>query len=231
MDELHDTVMLVKRTFDSIPREMCKRSKFKKIIAAMFCLAPGLALTYPLESAFAEQFPPVVEMERIEQILADVSPERPRLFASADDFATLRKQVEQDEMLKRLADGIIDSALRLRDEPPIERTMTGRRLLLQSRRALERISVLALAWHLDGDPAHVVRAEKEMLAIAQFDDWNPSHFLDVAEMALALAIGYDWLYTELSEETRGTIRDALVEKAIKLPLTTHRNGKNLPAKF
>ncbi len=190
----------------------------------MIGIAIGTSSLCAADTALADKFPPVVEMERIEQLLAEVSPERPRLFARAEDFAALRVKVDQDEMLKRLADGIIDAALRLREEEPIERTLIGKRLLMQSRRALERISVLALAWHLDGDQHHVRRAEKEMLAIARFDDWNPSHFLDVAEMALALAIGYDWLHTELPEESLRTIRTALVEKAIKLPLTTHRNA-------
>ena len=54
-----------------------------------------------------------------------------------------------------------------------------------------------------------------MLAAAAFPDWNPSHFLDTAEMAHALGIGYDWLYDELSDAERATIRTAIVEKGLR----------------
>jgi hypothetical protein len=54
-----------------------------------------------------------------------------------------------------------------------------------------------------------------MLAAAAFSDWNPSHFLDVAEMTAALAIGYDWLYDDLSKESRLSIRRAILEKGLQ----------------
>lgn len=44
--------------------------------------------------------------------------------------------------------------------------------------------------------------------------WNPSHFLDVAEMTGGLAIGYDWLYDDLSPESREKIRQAIVAKGL-----------------
>lgn len=59
------------------------------------------------------------------------------------------------------------------------------------------------------------RAESEMLKAASFSDWNPSHFLDVGEMTMALAIGYDWLYPQLSAQTKKVIEDAIVEKGLK----------------
>jgi len=52
-----------------------------------------------------------------------------------------------------------------------------------------------------------------MLAISQFSDWNPSHFLDVAEMTMAMAIGYDWLYNNMSRESRTIIKDAIINNA------------------
>jgi hypothetical protein len=173
--------------------------------------------------ADADRYPPKIGQAEIEQLLLSAPAEHPRLFASSADFEKLRERSAEDPLMARLAEGIVREALALRELPPIERTMRGRRLLQQSRIALERISVLALAWHLDDDAAHVRRADREMLAIAKFSDWNPSHFLDVAEMALAMAIGYDWLYAELSEESRETIRKALVAKALELPFTTHKN--------
>jgi len=81
-----------------------------------------------------------------------------------------------------------------------------------------------MAYHLTGDTRHAKRCEKEMLAVAGFSDWNPSHFLDTAEMTLAMAIGYDWLYDQLSEAGRETIREAIVNKGASLPFETRHKG-------
>ena len=52
-----------------------------------------------------------------------------------------------------------------------------------------------------------------MNTVCAFKDWNHSHFLDVGEMAMAVSIGYDWLYDELSEETKANARAALNQHA------------------
>lgn len=69
---------------------------------------------------------------------------------------------------------------------------------------------------MTGDDQFKERAEQEMLAAAAFPDWNPSHFLDVGEMTAALAIGYDWLYDALPPASRAIIRQAIVEKGLKM---------------
>jgi len=63
-----------------------------------------------------------------------------------------------------------------------------------------------------------------MLAIAAFSDWNPSHFLDVAEMTMAMAIGYDWLYQDLSNESKQIIREAIVKKGLEPSLDNKYNS-------
>ncbi|RYY19142.1 MAG: heparinase, partial [Chitinophagaceae bacterium] len=68
------------------------------------------------------------------------------------------------------------------------------------------------------------RAEQELLAISKFSDWNPSHFLDVAEMTMAAAIGYDWLYSELSEESKTIIKAAIIKKGIEPSLDAKNNS-------
>lgn len=146
-------------------------------------------------------FPPNVQMHVIEEKISSVSTERPRLFATAQDFEFIRQRITDEPTMSWLAKELIRAADSLEEESPITRTLQGRRLLYQARRALERISVLAMAWHLKGNESYLRRAEQEMLAIAAFEDWNPSHFLDVAEMTLAMAIGYDWIYNDLSDES------------------------------
>jgi hypothetical protein len=42
-------------------------------------------------------------------------------------------------------------------------------------------------------------------------------------MTFALAVGYDWLYDQLDAASRKEIRNAIVEKSLKLPFETkHR---------
>ncbi|MDO8358743.1 MAG: heparinase II/III family protein [Devosia sp.] len=141
-------------------------------------------------------------------------PDHPRLLARAEKWATLRRQIESDDCsrtiwrtLRHRADGICT-------EPPLARTLTGRMLLMISRQALERISVLAMVDRLSGEPRYGARAIDELMSICRFSDWNPSHFLDTAELCLAVSIGYDWLHDRLSPEQRDVIAGALIDKAI-----------------
>jgi hypothetical protein len=148
-------------------------------------------------------------------VLPDTLPSHPRLLARTADWERLRHEVETDEASRLFWRTFSARADQLLKMPPITPVMTGRRLLLVSREALERIAVLSLVTRVGGNPAHAQRAKQEMLAIAAFEDWNPSHFLDVAEMSLALSIGYDWLYDELALDERAAIEDALIDKALR----------------
>ena len=112
------------------------------------------------------------------------------------------------ELIKRNADSILPL-------DPLERQMTGRRLLGVSREAVGRLSTLALAYRFQRDPRHLQKLEEELQAVCSFADWNPSHFLDVAEMATAVALAIDWAGEWLSPEVDRLARDALVNKALK----------------
>ena len=85
---------------------------------------------------------------------------------------------------------------------PLKRELTGRRLLYVSSIYTKRILYLSYSYLVTKDDKYLLKAEEEMLAASAFSDWNPSHFLDVAEMTTALAIGYDWLYSDFSEQTK-----------------------------
>lgn len=100
-------------------------------------------------------------------------------------------------------------------EPPVERTMIGRRLLGTSREALKRIFWLGYTYRVHGGEAYARRAIDEMLAVSAFSDWNPAHFLDVGEMTMAAAIGYDWLYDKMTPAERKTVARAIIDKGLK----------------
>ena len=177
-------------------------------------------------SAYGERsfYPPTISLEEIRHRISQCPHNHPRLFTTRKELAGLRNMLERDPLRRQMADFVIQQANLLREVEPVERKLEGRRLLSQSRRCVERVLILAMAYHLTGDVRHAQRCRQEMLAAARFSDWNPTHFLDVAEMTFALAIGYDWLYDQLDEASRKEIRKAIVEKGVAVPFETKHNG-------
>lgn len=119
----------------------------------------------------------------------------PRLWFPSSAESTLRQKIAQDPLAAQLH----EATLREADSILQKRTCRyeipdGRRLLRESRLAIQQIMHCAWAWRMTGKPEYLQRAVAELEAACSMKDWNPSHFLDVAEMASAVAVGYDWLY-------------------------------------
>ncbi len=112
------------------------------------------------------------------------------------------------ELIRRSADSMLDLE-------PLEREMTGRRLLGVSREAIRRLTTLSLAYRFQRNPRHLEKLEEELQAVCKFSDWNPSHFLDVAEMACGVALALDWAGEWISPGVGRLARAALVNKALK----------------
>lgn len=149
-------------------------------------------------------------------ILAGLRPEHPRLILTESDWATFRAARGGTTLVAQIL-GITETKARaILTKPPVIYKKEGRRLLYVSREAMRRIELLSFAFRLTDERIFLERAEKEMLAVAAFADWNPAHFLDTAEMTAGLALGYDWLFADLSPATRTIVREAMVEKGIKL---------------
>ena len=140
--------------------------------------------------------------------------EHPRLYTTSQDWQRVREQIPTNPYLKATRDIVVKKAEEMLPKPVQERIMTGRRMLFVSREVLVRVLTLATAYRVTDDPRYFERARIELLSAAGFSDWNPSHFLDVAEMTMALAIGYDWLYHDLSNTDRITIRNAIRDKGL-----------------
>lgn len=154
----------------------------------------------------------------------DFIPPHPRILLMSGDESLVKKTIEADESWKKIDFFILYESDKLINKPPVERVLIGRRLLDKSREALSRIFYLSYSWRMTSDSKYFKRAEEELLAISAFQDWNPSHFLDVAEMTMAAAIGYDWLYKDLSPESRKTIKNAIIEKGLKQSLDSKYNS-------
>ena len=146
---------------------------------------------------------------------AEKLPSHPRLLLMKGEEKTLKKQISKDAEWQNINNAILEETDLIIDLPLSERIKEGKRLLAVSRENLRRIFALSYAYRMTGKQAYLKRAESEMLKAASFSDWNPSHFLDVGEMTMALAIGYDWLYPQLSQETRKIIEQAIIDKGLK----------------
>lgn len=146
-------------------------------------------------------------------ILSSLRDEHPRLIALDEDVRAVASLLRSpdgaqwEEHLIRAGELAITA-------PPVEHVLTGPRLLAQSRAALERITLLAFLHRLRPDQRYVDRVALEMETACAFPDWNPSHFLDTAEMTAAMASGYDWLYSDLTTETRTVVREGIIRHGL-----------------
>lgn len=151
-------------------------------------------------------------------------PAHPRILLYNGEEEAVKKTINSDKTWLKIHDGILAECDRLLGVAPVERKQIGRRLLSTSREALRRVFFLSYAWRMTRDNKYVQRAEKEMLAVSAFSDWNPSHFLDVGEMTMAVAIGYDWLYHNLSQDTRTAVKTAILKKGLEPSLDPKYNS-------
>jgi hypothetical protein len=148
----------------------------------------------------------------------------PRLLLLKGEEAAILKTIANDATWKNVHSAILRECDAMLAQPPVERIVTGRRLLGISREALRRIFNLSYAWRMTKEAKYRQRAERELLAVSAFEDWHPSHFLDVAEMTMAAAIGYDWLFDTLSASSREIVKNAILEKGLQPSLKPKNNS-------
>lgn len=181
------------------------------VLLAPVTLTGGAAPDLPIPTAAA--------------ILEKVRPGHPRLLASAAAFDSLRARSSVDSRLKEWRGTLRQRADRLLDEAPSKYEIPdGLRLLSTSRRVVDRVYTLALAYRLEGERRHADRAFRELEAAAAFPDWNPRHFLDTAEMTHAFAIGYDWLHDVWTPGQRTALERAMVTHGLTPALDIYRRN-------
>lgn len=149
----------------------------------------------------------------------------PRLWLPKGAETAVRDKIAADPLAAKLQAIVLSSA----DHILTSRTCRyeipdGRRLLAESRLAVQNITYCAWAWRITGSEPYRLRAIAELEAACALKDWNPSHFLDTAEMSTAVAIGYDWLYETLTPEHRSMCERAIVEKALKPAKKSYDEG-------
>ncbi len=159
-------------------------------------------------------------MEALSQNL----PDHPRILWFKNEENVISDNIKKDKNWAKIHENILEECDRIITLPTLERIQIGRRLLDKSREGLRRIFMLAFAYRMTQDKKYFDRCESELLKISLFSDWNPSHFLDVAEMTLGVSIGYDWLYHDLSDHSRKTIKEAILKKGIEPSLDSKYNS-------
>ena len=155
-------------------------------------------------------------------VFANLKKSHPRLIIPEGDWGALKAKILGDahtrDGLSRLlsaADDIIAAPVSTYSIPD------GIRLLETSRKVLDRIYTLALAYRMTDNDDYLNRAWAELNAAANFPDWNPSHFLDTAEMTHAFAIGYDWLFDVWTLGQREVIRNAIKNHGLNAYAQAH----------
>jgi hypothetical protein len=196
---------------------MKRQLTLAKLGASVMFAASALPL------AGAEAAKPAVAILPATNILARLNQAHPRLLATTEDFAQLKKRVASDSQLRSWHTSLRSQAQEIMSAPPSRYEIPdGLRLLATSRRVMNRVYTLALLYRLDGEQRYAERAWQELAAAANFPDWNPRHFLDTAEMTHAFAIGYDWLYDVWTPEQRATLQQAMVAKGFNPALKLYR---------
>ncbi len=87
-----------------------------------------------------------------------------------------------------------------------------------------RIKALAAAYLITGDIKYAERAKKIVMHLTNWDYWTDRSYgrgkinacLDTGHITKCVGLFYDWCYDTLTEQERATIRDALIEKGIKM---------------
>jgi hypothetical protein len=148
----------------------------------------------------------------------------PRLLLLENEESQIHKNMESSDFWSNIHDMVVNTADRIIPQAVSERKYNGKTLSGVPQTAVRRLFCLAYAYRMERELKYLERAEKEMLAICAFSDWNPKLHLDYAEMTLAMAIGYDWLYNDLSESSRSTIREAIISKGLMPSMETSQNG-------
>jgi len=142
----------------------------------------------------------------------------PRLFTNAARWEALKQQVKTDPVSEKMFSVVRAGAEIILTQPPVAFVDTGAFLLGPMVQSQRRMTTLAFAYRMEGDPRFLARARQEMTDLTKVPYWYPHHFIDTAEGAIGLALGLDWLFHDLSEADRDLFAGALINKALRASL-------------
>ena len=141
--------------------------------------------------------------------------EHPRIYIDSNDLRRIKYEIEINEYKKMWADSIIAIANVDITQPIVSYYIDeGGRLLDVSRKVLQYMHTLGMAYLLTGEQKYAERAYLQLEAASAFPDWNPDHSLDTGEMCAAFAVGYDWMYDAFTPLQRRVIEEGFLKNGI-----------------
>ena len=141
----------------------------------------------------------------------------PRLVLRAGQEKELLKKIKKDPLWNKVHRRLLDECDRMDTMQVTEvKFDQNHKTMLSSAREMQRkMMFLSYAYRMTGNKSYLRRAEQEMLYAAGLENWNDKTFLDAAEITLGMAIGYDWLYDQLSPQSRSKIAEAIINFGLK----------------
>ena len=128
---------------------------------------------------------------------------RPRLYLTAAEAAQWRTRINGSH--KRLWDLFAREFDHMKtSQPPSRRWGRGDG---------NQLAHLAFAWMMTQDRDLLAAAKRHLLALAAMDVWDPDADLLHGHLLTGAAVAYDWLYGELTDAERATVRNALAREA------------------
>lgn len=151
----------------------------------------------------------------------------PRLLLCDEDFRRLNALLadgsypdltERHGLTIAYADKLVGAEIptlaHITAEYPSFNIQKNRHLSLLARPTLGHLFTCAYAYRTTGQEKYLEKCRRVLSQTCADDDWYPRSFLSTAEIALGVSIAYDWLYYDLTEEERTTIRQCLLTKAL-----------------
>ncbi|MBQ9889696.1 MAG: heparinase II/III family protein [Bacteroidales bacterium] len=178
--------------------------RFKSLFAAL-CLAAAAVISVSCGSPEPKT--------GYESLTAD---NHPRIFFTAKDFKDIKKAVARNEnpILTSLHEQLMKTADELglsETELKYGRDASGRRLTTDG---TGRLVSAAYAYKMTGDKKYLDHVEWDLKCICNYPDWVPDHFLGAATMSIGVGLAYDWLYDDLSQETKDLVVKTLRSHSI-----------------
>ena len=152
----------------------------------------------------------------------------PRLYFTASDIPALQTRMQQAptgsswEMIRRTAQEVSMLPPGV-DAPDAEWAV------------IAGLRYPALYYALTQDAAAGARGRDRLLQVCSWPSWTitrsvqDGHLVnyDTGKIAIAVGEAYDWLYPLMSDEERSTVRQAILEKAVKPAYLDYRSGAYL----
>lgn len=97
--------------------------------------------------------------------------------------------------------------------------------ILSANTVLNRLESLSYAYRITGEEKYLNRAAAEIENVLTWQDWNIyGEALNTSAICTGLSVAYDWLYDDLTEELKNSIRENIFDKAFSTLLNQYPNN-------